>query len=136
MSGFGAPARTASPSPAMTNGVTVLATALPFLTISAIGWGLLVIKSPSPFLTRRSSADQRQRLELAAQHARGVGVAHPRLDHGRVDAAIVGRVLEVPVIEIREARHLAVLPASDRLANHEGRPGGTVIRALAGVFLY
>src|SRR5215813_7492693 len=57
MSGFGAPARTETPSPASTNGVTVPATTLPFLTRSSNGSGLAVSRSPGAGeLSLRSSA--------------------------------------------------------------------------------
>ena len=56
MSGFGAPARTERPRPASTNGVTVLATTLPFLTSSSIAGGFPVTRSAGPLLILCSSA--------------------------------------------------------------------------------
>ena len=56
MSGFGAPARTERPKPASTNGVTVLATTLPFLTNGSSVSGLAVTRSAAPLLMRCSSA--------------------------------------------------------------------------------
>src|SRR6266705_2683731 len=57
MSGFGAPTRTATPSPASTNGVTVPGTTLPFLMRSSNGSGLAVSRSPGVGeLSLRSSA--------------------------------------------------------------------------------
>src|SRR5207249_4034201 len=51
MSGLGAPARTESPRPARTNGVTVPATTLPVLTRSSIGPGFPVMRSAVPSLS-------------------------------------------------------------------------------------
>src|SRR5712672_1247271 len=57
MSGFGAPARTETPSPASTNGVTVPGTTLPFLMRSSNDSGLAVSRSPGTGeLSLRSSA--------------------------------------------------------------------------------
>src|SRR5215470_17790156 len=57
MSGFGAPARTETPSPASTNGVPVPGTTLPFLTRSSNCSGLAVSRSPGAGeLSLRSSA--------------------------------------------------------------------------------
>src|SRR5438874_10493589 len=63
-------------------------------------------------------------------------MAHPDLDHGRGDPAVVGCVLEVAVVEVAEARHLAVLATGDRLADDEGRAGSAMVGALAGVLLH
>src|SRR5437773_1761385 len=51
MSGLGAAARTESPRPARTNGVTVPATTLPLLTRSSIGPGFPVMRSAVPSLS-------------------------------------------------------------------------------------
>src|SRR5690606_34937330 len=83
----------------------------------------------SPFGTGSSvgALEDRERAELVPQDGRRLLVLHPALDQRRVDAPVVGGVFEVAVVEVGEARHLAVLPAGDRLADDEGRAGSAVV---------
>ena len=74
-----------------------------------------------------------ERIEAALQHGLGVVAAEPLLDRRGVDAPEVRRHLHVAVVEIGEARMLAVEAALDALADDEHRRRGAVIGAEAAV---
>src|SRR5215471_2532240 len=69
------------------------------------------LKNPPYESARTSRLDDRQRLELAAQDAGGVAIAHPTLDGGGVNTAEISGENHVAVVKLGEARHLAILAA-------------------------
>src|SRR5262245_33660551 len=83
----------------------------------------------------QSAAEQRQLVEVAA----GGGLARqpePIFQDGGVDAAEVGRHLQVAVLQIEQLRRLADQPRLDAGAGQQYRPGGAVVGALRAVLLH
>src|SRR5262249_48877316 len=89
-----------------------------------------------PITYSPSRLDDRQWLELAAQHAGGAGVAPPARDDGGGDAAESRGEHHVAVVELGQARHVAIRAARNRSADQEDWRRCAMIGALAGVFLH
>src|SRR2546428_5358669 len=70
--------------------------------------------------------------EVALQECLGVLKAHPLFDHRRIDAAEVGRHNQIAVVvQLLEARVLAVQPAFDWRTNDVHRRSRAMVGALA-----
>src|SRR5215470_11335465 len=81
------------------------------------------------------SGERAERVESTLEHDVGVVVAEPLLDRRRVDAAEIRRHLQIPVVEIREARRTSVEAGFDPIVFAEEKHGTccAVVRAEAAV---
>ena len=70
-----------------------------------------------------------ERGERLTEYSRVVCLSHPLCDKSRVNAPEIGRIPQITIVQVRQARHFAVHSAADRSTDDEHRPSRAVIGA-------
>src|SRR6516162_10939087 len=90
-------------------------------------WSTLRTLSKASDLAR--SSKNFDRLEFLPKNCRNVRTAHPPLYERSINAPEIGCVAKIAIIQIGQARRLAVVSTLNSLADHEHGAGGSMVGA-------